>query len=138
MDKKQLEQAHALRRQGQSFRQIARAMGVAPATVGRALAYGVDSSSTIERIREERLKKLRHQNDKLHLELQRLKASVVNVEEIKQSVIKANTVVKTQFLALGPRLATALASISDAREISRLLTQEITAVLNELAYESEE
>lgn len=57
--------------------------------------------------------------------------------ELQRDVQRANVTVKTQFLTLGPRLAPQLASMTDPREIATLLTNEVTSICNDLAYEEE-
>ena len=65
--------------------------------------------------------------------MRKLKATVVDAEQIKSEVIRANMVVRTQFFSLGPRHAPTLASISDPQESSRMLTREIEQICNDLA-----
>jgi hypothetical protein len=93
--------------------------------------------SSLEQLRKHRITRVRRQNEKLALELKKTKGELVPLEPFKAEVIRANTVVKTQFLSLGPRLAPALALVADPREISRLITLEVEQVCNDLAYGTE-
>jgi hypothetical protein len=91
--------------------------------------------TTASRISEARLARLTHQNEKLALELKKLKGQVVDIDQHIANVRRANVVVKTQFLALGPRLASRLASLTDPRDISQLITSEVEKICSDLAYE---
>ena|SRR5437879_5545808 len=93
--------------------------------------------SSLETLRKHRIVRVRKQNEKLALELKKTKGELVPMEPFKAEVIRANTVVKTQFLSLGPRLAPTLASVLDPREISHMLTAEITQICNDLAFGTE-
>jgi hypothetical protein len=92
---------------------------------------------TTARIGEERLVRLRLQNEKLSNEVRRLKGEVAPVEQIKAEVIRANTTVKTQLLALPHRLGDQMASTLDPKECGRILQEAITQCLNDLAYARE-
>ncbi len=85
-------------------------------------------------ISEERLKRLRNQNSKLLIEVRKLKEELVPVDSLKSVVIKANLTVKANLLGIGPRNATRLAGMQDPGEISQLITFEIQAALNDLAF----
>jgi len=87
---------------------------------------------------EERLKRLKKQNEKLALELKKAKGDSVSFEKHKREVLAANAVVKQQLLAVPFRLATQLAAIDDPREVSRVLTAALTECLNDLAYERDQ
>jgi hypothetical protein len=90
--------------------------------------------SSLETLRRHRIVRVRRQNEKLRLDLQKIKGEWVPLEKIQREVLAANAVVKSQFLALGPRLAPALALVSDPQEISRLLGVEVEKICNDLAY----
>ena len=135
MNEQQIQRARELREAGQSLRQIAAAVGAAPATVARALkSPSAGESNTHEKIRQERLKKLRAQNERLRFEMRKIKLEWVRLEDIKRVVIKANHVVKQHLLAIPWRLAVRLAAMTEERAVAELLRQEITDTLNELAY----
>jgi orotate phosphoribosyltransferase-like protein len=135
MNTEQIQRARELRKKGQSLRQIGAEVGVAAATVARALKNAnAEESPTLEKIRQERLKKLRAQNERLRFEMRKIKTEWVRLEDIKAEVIKANFTVKSQLLALPSRVAVRLTGITKAYEIERLLRTEITDALNELAY----
>lgn len=93
---------------------------------------------TAARIGEERLVRLRLQNEKLQNEVHRLKDEVAPVEQIKAEVLKANAVVKAQLLALPFRLGNQLASATDPRECATILEKALIDCLNDLAYEREQ
>ena len=93
--------------------------------------------TTAGRISQARLTRLTRQNEKLEIEVQRLRGEVGPIEVIRREVIRANTLVKGQFLSIGPRLAPQLASMADPREISKLLTTEIEQTCNDLAHGTE-
>jgi predicted transcriptional regulator len=138
MDTNQIERARALKGEGQSLRRIAAILKVAPTTVSRALkAPATGEFSTLEKIRQQRLIRLTHQNAKLALEVRKLKAQVVDGDQMRREVLNCNVTVKTQFLSLGPRMAPQLAPITEPREIAKLLTDEVTSICNDLAYERE-
>jgi hypothetical protein len=92
----------------------------------------------MEAIRRERLLKYKLGNAKLGVEVQKLRAQVGNIEAFKQEVIAANTLVKVQLLAIPYRLNERLASETNPAEVARVLTQAITAALNDLAYSREQ
>ncbi len=98
---------------------------------------GKEYKSLTTRLASERLRRLKHQNSKLSLELKKLRGQVGDIDKFKREVLAANQVVKQQILAVGPRLAPQLASISDPRELGRLLTEALVEALNDLAYERE-
>jgi Helix-turn-helix domain len=134
----QIVKAQTLRTAGTSLRAIARTLRVAHSTLKRALDQQADGStqSTIERLRLARLQKLQHQNDRLHIELQKLKESWVPRDIFEAEVVRANIAVKLQFLSLGVRLAPDLAPMTDIRAIGRRLTEEMTKICNDLAFEN--
>jgi hypothetical protein len=86
---------------------------------------------------EARLAKMRLQVDRLRMENKRLKGEVGPIDKFRREVVQCNVTVKTQFAALGPRLAPQLATMADPREIAKLLTDEVTSICNDLAYERE-
>src|SRR2546426_10359482 len=105
----QITRARALREEGKSFRTIAAALGVAASTVARALKNPTAAeSSTLEKIRLERLQRLRHQNMKLALEVKKLKATIVDGEKVKREVLACNSVAKLQILSAPIRVGPAL------------------------------
>jgi|SRR5215813_1433901 len=135
MDTNQIQQARKLREEGQSLRQIAASLGVAPATVSRVLKNPTTvESSTLEKLRQERLKKLRHQNSKLALEVRRLKAEVVDGEKMKREVLACNSVVKLQILSAPIRVGPALGLTSEQIEG---LNQALVDACNDLAFNKE-
>lgn len=90
--------------------------------------------STLEQIREQRLKKLKHTNEKLTIEIKRLKGGLVLVDDLKREVIQANTIVKNRLLGIPAKLAPRLAGMTEPHEIQQTLRYEIETALNELAY----
>src|SRR5712692_4782102 len=100
----QVEQAQKLRAKGKSLRVIAAVIGVAAATVKRALDQNGDGGNrtTLEQIRKQRLIRLKHQNAKLALEVKKLKAAVVDGEKMKREVLTCNSVAKLQILSAPP------------------------------------
>jgi hypothetical protein len=95
------------------------------------------SRGTAGRIAEARLKRLTHQNEKLHIEVQRLRGEVGPIEAFKQMVLKANSVVRSQFLGLPHRLSSQMASTADPRECATILEAAIVRICNDLAFEKE-
>jgi hypothetical protein len=93
--------------------------------------------ATTTKITEERLKRLRHQNAKLSIEVKRLRGQLAPVEEVKRAVLAANTVVKQRLLALPSKLALQLSLLTNPAEIEALLREQLTDTINELAYEQE-
>ena len=94
--------------------------------------------ATTTKIAEERLKRLRHQNSKLSLEVRKLKGQLAPIEELKREVLAANQVVKQKLLSLPTRLAPPLAGNSNPAEIEALIREAITDAVNELCYEQSE
>src|SRR5438128_2698100 len=90
--------------------------------------------TTAGRISQARLTRLTRQNEKLEIEVQRLKGEVGPIETFKQEVLRANAVVKTQLLALPFRLADQLATATDSHDCSQILQEAITQACNDLAY----
>jgi predicted transcriptional regulator len=136
----QVERASKLKREGKSLRQIAAVIGSSASTVKKALDAGRNgdhAASTLEKIRVERLAKLRHQNAKLSIELKRLQAKVVDFESLKADVLRANAVVKNELFAMAFRMAGPLAATDTPQDVRALLTAEVTRVCNSLAYERE-
>lgn len=135
LTKVQVQRAEKLRAEGKSLREIAAAIGVAAATVKKALDQKQESGthSTLEQIRKQRLIRLKHQNAKLEGELKKMRAEWVPLEQIKRDVTACDAVVKAQFLALGPMLAPQLATMTEPREIAKLLTDAVTQTCNDLA-----
>ena len=93
--------------------------------------------TTAGRISQARLTRLLRQNEKLGIEVQRLRDEVGPIETFKQAVLKANAVVKTQLLALPYRLADQMATATDSRECRTILQEAITQACNDLAFERE-
>ncbi len=91
--------------------------------------------SSLETLRRHRIVRVRRQNEKLALDLKKTKGEMVPLAEIKREVLAANAVVKQQLLAIPFRLATTLATISDPRELGRVLSEALVEALNDLAYE---
>lgn len=91
--------------------------------------------STLEKIRGQRLIKMTRQNERLKIELEKIKGTHVALESIKRIVVTANTVVKQQLLAVGPRTGTQLAACDNPAECSRIVTEAISLVLDDLAYD---
>src|SRR5262245_8402506 len=135
LTKAQVARAQKLQAEGKSLRESGAAIGVAAATIKRALDQKKDGGqhSTLEQIREQRLIRLKHQNAKLEGELKKMRAEWVPLEQIKRDVAACDAVVKTQFLALGPQLAQQLAAMTEPHEIARLLTDAVTQTCNDLA-----
>lgn len=84
------------------------------------------------RTAEERLKRLKKQNEKLTLELKKTKGDSVSFEKHKREVLAANSTVKQQILAVpvrdGPTLGLTKEQILG-------LTESLKQALNDLAYE---
>jgi hypothetical protein len=93
--------------------------------------------TTAGRISAARLTRLTRQNEKLEIEVQRLRGEVGPIEEFKQMVLKANAVVRLQFLALSHRLSPTLAPLSDPRDIQRIMDESVIQACNDLAFERE-
>jgi regulator of replication initiation timing len=132
----QIARAEALRSAGKSLRAIGRLLHVSASTVQKALLQQTDGTthSTLEKIRLQRLERLVTQNERYRLELEKMKQAWVPRAQFQADVIRANIAVKMQFLALGPRVAPELATMTDARDIGRRLTQEVERICNDLAY----
>src|SRR5437867_501326 len=77
------------------------------------------------------------QNEKLEIEVQRLRGEVGNIDDFKQEVHKANAVVRQQFLALSYRLSPTLAPLSDPHDIQRIMDEAVIQACNDLAFERE-
>src|SRR2546426_10625275 len=86
--------------------------------------------TTAGRISQARLTRLTRQNEKLEIEVQRLRGEVGPLEEFKQVVLRANSVVKLQILSVpireGPRLGLSGEQITG-------LNQALADSLNDLA-----
>ena len=93
---------------------------------------------TAGQIAEARLQRLQHQNEKLQIEVRRLKAEWVPFESIKSDVLRANATVKQQLLALPYRLSESLAQVSEPREVARILREALVQCLNDLAHGREQ
>jgi hypothetical protein len=96
---------------------------------------GKDYTALTTRLASERLKRLRHQNSKLNLELRRIRGEVGDLDKIRREVLAANAVVKQQVLAVPVREAPILGL---TREQTAALLQALTVCLNDLAFQGEE
>src|SRR5712691_9801062 len=65
-------------------------------------------AATDRLISKERLKRLTHQNEKLNIEMQRLRGEVGPIEDFKHVVLRANSVVKLQILSVPIRVGPTL------------------------------
>src|SRR5262249_28150280 len=83
---------------------------------------------------EERLKRLKKQNEKLALELKKAKGDSVSFEKHKREVLGYNSLVKQQIIAVPVRDGPGLGL---TREQIAGLTKALTEALNDLAYERE-
>ncbi len=92
-------------------------------------------SATTTKLAQERLKRLKHQNKKLVLEISEKTGRVVSADDLKREVLAANATVKQQLLAIPYRECDRLASETNPAEVARILTAVITEALNDLAYE---
>lgn len=99
---------------------------------------GKEFESISLRTAKARLTRVLRQNEKINLELKRLKGDSVSFEVHKREVLAANSTVKQQVLAVPHRLAAQLTAIDDPREVSRVLTEALTECLNDLAYERDQ
>src|SRR5262249_46502075 len=96
---------------------------------------GAEYRAITNKLASERLKRLKHQNTKLSLELRKLRGQVVDGEKMKREVLAANSVVKQQILAVPVRDGPALGL---TREQIAGLTKALVDCLNDLAYCREE
>src|SRR5215475_9359340 len=78
---------------------------------------------------EERLKRLKHQNRKLSLDVRKIEGEMVSLAEMKRVVLAANVVVKQQILAVPPRIALPLGL---TREQVLGMTSALIDALNDL------
>jgi hypothetical protein len=90
--------------------------------------------ATTTQIASERLKRLRHQNSKLALELRKIRGQVGDLDKIRREVLAANSIVRQQILAVPVRDGPALGL---TREQVTSLTAALVEALNDLAYERE-
>jgi hypothetical protein len=86
------------------------------------------------RISAARLIRLTRQNEKLAIEVQRLRGEVGPIEVHRQEVLKANGVVRQQILAVPYRLGPQLATTTDPQQCGKLLEDALVQCLNDLAY----
>ena len=91
-------------------------------------------AATDRLISKERLKRLTHQNEKLKIEMQRLRGEVGPIEDFKHVVLRANSVVKLQILSVPIRVGPTLGL---TREQIAGLNQALTDSLNDLAFNDE-
>jgi hypothetical protein len=91
--------------------------------------------ATTTQIASERLKRLRHQNAKLLLDIRKIKGQVGDLDKIRREVLAANAIVKQQVLAVPVREAPMLGL---TREQTAALLQALTVCLNDLAFQREE
>jgi hypothetical protein len=108
-----------------------------PAHAKAGAKKGAEYVGITQKLAQERLRRLRHQNRALVLTIAEKKGEVVSADELKRLVLSANASVKQQILAIPFRISESLASITEPREIARVLHQALTAALNDLAYERE-
>jgi hypothetical protein len=94
------------------------------------------SASTLEKIREQRLIKFIQQNERLRIELERMKQTHVSLEDIKRDILDANARVRAKLEALPSRLALQVSGVAPA-EAERLMRLTIREALLELLYERE-
>lgn len=87
--------------------------------------------ATTTKIAKERLRRLRHQNAKLALEVKKLKGQVGDVDKHRREVLSANSVVKQQVLAVPIRVGPQLGL---TREQVEGIRQALVECLNDLAY----
>jgi hypothetical protein len=96
-----------------------------------------DKSSSLDELRRHRIVRVKRQNEALALSLQKAKGQVVNADELKQEVLRANQFVKSQLLSLPFLLADKLVNIAAPAEIQRRLYTALCTCLNDLCYEGE-
>jgi len=131
----QIDQARALREQGQSYRKIAAQLGTTDSRIMKALKQPTaEKTLLIDQIRQQRLVRLKHQNSKLAVEVKRLHAATVDAEEMKRHVLACNSIVKLQLLSLPQRVGLEL-GLTPEQVAS--LKQSVQECCNELAYERE-
>jgi hypothetical protein len=87
------------------------------------------------RLANERLKRLKVQNQKLALDMRAREGNLVDREEFMRQVLACNATMKNQLLALPDRVAGELAVMTDPHAIRNRLRTSIIETLNELAYE---
>jgi hypothetical protein len=95
-------------------------------------------SGTDKRLAVEKILRLRAQNEKLNMEVARLRGELQPVEEMRRDVIAANGAVKAKLLSLPAHLAPALAATATAGEAHFLLHQAIYEALLDLSNPGEE
>lgn len=88
--------------------------------------------STLDLYRKERVTKIRLQNKKLKVEVEKLVGQAGDLEKMRREVLAANATVKRQVLSIPAKEATRLGL---SREQIEGLTQALTQALNDLAYE---
>jgi small-conductance mechanosensitive channel len=95
------------------------------------------SASTLEKIREQRLIKFTQQNERLRIELERIKQTHVSLDDMKHTILDANARVRAKLEALPSRLAVQVSGAPPA-EAERLMRLTIREALLELLYEREQ
>jgi transposase len=132
----QIVKAQTLRTAGTSLRQIARTLRVSHSTLKRALDQQMDggTASTLERIRLERLRRLQNQNERLVLELEKMRHTWVERAVFEAQVVRYNTAVKMELLSLPYQLAPKLLNLAEPTAIQKILHDSIVRALNDLAY----
>jgi hypothetical protein len=94
------------------------------------------AASTLEKIREQRLIKFTQQNERLRIELERIKETHVSLDDMKRDILDANSRVRAKLEALPSRLAVQVCGATPA-EAERLMRTTIREALLELLYERE-
>jgi hypothetical protein len=93
------------------------------------------TETSLETLRQQRIIRVRRQNEALALSLQKTKGELVNADELKQEVLRCNQVVKQQLLSLAFELPPKLMDLRDPRAMQKLIHDSLVKALNDLAYE---
>lgn len=89
--------------------------------------------STKEQLLRAKLQNEIEKGKLLKLETAEKEQSLISAEKVRETLFRKGRVIRDALLNLPDRVASVLATMSDAREIHMLLTKEIRAVLEELS-----
>lgn len=112
--------------------EIAQAFNDKDKTLGHN-ALGRGGGGTSNEYAAARAEAERHRAEKLRLQNEKLRGSLISREAVTETGIRLIAEVRTALLSLGPRIADKLASKADTKDIARIITVEVRDVLGVLS-----